>query len=102
MNSICWRTPTTPMPMENRPRVVFERLFGDSDSTDPAVRLRQIQKDRSILDSVTQKVDTLLTGLGPTDRAKLTEYLDAIRDVERRIQKAEEQSARELPTLERP
>ena len=102
MNSICWSSPTTPMPMENRPRAIFERLFGDNDSTDPAVRLRQIQTDRSILDSVTQKVNTLLTGLGPTDRAKLTEYLDAIRDVERRIQKAEEQSARELPTLERP
>jgi hypothetical protein len=102
MNTLCWRTPTTPMPMENRPRAVFERLFGDNDSTDPAVRLRQIQRDRSILDSVTEKVSTLLTGLGPTDRAKMTEYLDAIRDVERRIQLAEEQSARELPTLERP
>jgi hypothetical protein len=102
MNTICWSTPTTPMPMENRPRAVFERLFGDNDSTDPAVRLRQIQTDRSILDSVTEKVSGLLNGLGPTDRAKLTEYLDAIRDVERRIQKAEEQSARELPTIERP
>ncbi len=88
--------------MENRPRVVFERLFGDSDSTDPAVRLRKIRTDRSILDSVTEKVSQLLTGLGPSDRSKLTEYLDAIRDVERGIQMAEEQSARELPTLERP
>ena len=50
MNTICWRTPTTPMPMENRPRVVFERLFGDSDSTHADVRLRRIQRDRSILD----------------------------------------------------
>lgn len=102
MNTLCWRTPTTPIPMENRPRAVFERLFGDNDSTDPAVRLRQIRTDRSILDSVTQKVAHLLTGLGPTDRAKLTEYLDAVRDVERHIQMAEEQSSRELPTLERP
>ena len=102
MNSICWSTPTTPMPMENRPRAVFERLFGDNDSTDPAVRLRQIQTDRSILDSVTEKVSGLLTGLSPADRAKLTEYLDAIRDVEGRIQKAEEQSALELPAVERP
>jgi hypothetical protein len=102
MNSLCWSAPTTPIPMENRPRVVFERLFGDNDSTDPAVRLRQIQKDRSVLDAVTEKVSRLLLGLGPTDRAKLAEYLDAIRDVERRIQLAEEQSARELPTLERP
>ena len=102
MNTICWRTPTTPMPMEDRPRVVFERLFGDSDSTDPAVRLRRIQRDRSILDSVTEKAARLLADLGPTDQAKLTEYLEAIRDVERRIQLAEEQSSRELPTLERP
>ena len=102
MNTICWRTPTTPMPMEDRPRAVFERLFGDSDSTDPAVRLRQIKRDRSILDSVTAKVAHLLGGLGPSDQSKLTEYLDAIRDVERRIQTAEEQSSRELPTLERP
>jgi hypothetical protein len=90
------------MPVEDRPRAVFERLFGDNDSTDPAVRLRQIQSDRSILDSVTQKVSHLLISLGSSDGAKLTEYLDAIRDVERRIQRAEEQSSRELPTLERP
>jgi len=102
MNTLSWRTPTTPIPMENRPRAVFERLFGDTDSTDPAVRLRQLQRDRSILDSVVEKVNLLITGLGPTDRAKLTEYLDAVRDVERRIQMAEEQSNRELPTLERP
>ena len=102
MNTICWRTPTTPMPMEDRPRVVFERLFGDSESTDPAVRLRQIKRDHSILDSVTEKAVRLLADLGPSDQAKLTEYLEAIRDVERRIQTAEDQSARELPTLERP
>ncbi|MGH9895697.1 MAG: DUF1552 domain-containing protein, partial [bacterium] len=102
LNTLSWRTPTTPLPTTGDPRAVFERLFGDSDSTEPAVRLRQIQRERSILDSVTEKVTHLLTGLGPTDRAKLTEYLDAIRDVERRIQMAEEQSARELPTLERP
>jgi hypothetical protein len=102
MNTICWRTPTTPVAMENRPRAIFERLFGDNDSTDPAVRLRQIKSDRSILDSVTETVSSLLTGLAPSDRTKLTDYLDAIRDVERRIQNAEEQSARKLPTLERP
>jgi hypothetical protein len=102
MNTLCWRTPTTPIPMEDRPRAVFERLFGDSDSTDPAVRLRQIRRNLSILDSVRDKVTRLAAGLGPTDRAKLTEYVEAIRDVERRIQLAEEQSSRELPTLERP
>jgi len=66
------------------------------------VRLQQIRMDRSILDSVTRKVNRLATTLGPGDRAKLTEYLDAVREVERRIQIAEEQSSRELPTLERP
>ncbi len=102
MNTICWRTPTTPMPMENRPRVVFERLFGDSESTDPAVRLQRIQEDRSILDSVTQKAARLNADLGHGDQMKIGEYLEAIRDVERRIQTAEDQSDREMPTLERP
>jgi uncharacterized protein DUF1552 len=102
MNSICWRTPTTPMPMEDRPRQVFERLFGDSESTDPAVRLRRIAQDKSILDSVSAKANKLRAELGPSDQLKLTEYLDAIRDVERRVQTAEEQSQRELPTLARP
>jgi hypothetical protein len=85
--------------MENNPRAVFERLFGDHDSTDAAARLARIQADRSILDSVTQKAARLQQGLGSRDRAKLTEYLEAIRDVERRIQKAEQQSARELSLL---
>jgi hypothetical protein len=101
-NTLCWRTPTTPVPMENKPRAVFERLFGDSDSTDPAERLARIRTDRSILDFVTQEVRSLATGLGANDRAKLTDYLDAIRDVERRIHMAEEQSSRELPSFERP
>jgi hypothetical protein len=102
MNSICWRTPTTPMPMEDRPRAVFERMFGDSESTDPAVRLRRIKEDRSILDSVTKKANRLRAELGPSDQVKLNEYLDAIRDIEHRIQTAEAQSDRELPTLTRP
>jgi hypothetical protein len=102
MNSICWRTPSTPMPMENRPRVVFERLFGDSESTEPAVRLRRIQQDRSILDSVTKKANSLKADLGATDQLKVGEYLDAVRDVERRIQLVEKQVDRKLPKLERP
>ena len=101
-NTLSWRSPTTPVPMENKPRAVFERLFGDSDSTDPAERLARIQQQRSILDFVTREVNQLLPGLGPGDRVKLTEYLEAIRDVERRIQMAEEQSSRKLPSLERP
>ncbi len=101
-NTISWRTPTTPLPMENNPRVVFERLFGDSGSTDPAVRLARIKEDRSILDSVTEKVADLQRGIGPEDRHKISQYLDAVRDVERRIQKAEEQNSRELPVVQQP
>jgi hypothetical protein len=102
MNTISWRTPSTPMPMENRPRQVFERLFGDSESTDPAVRLRRIKQDKSILDSVTEKANQLRVKVGAADSAKINEYLDAVRDVERRVQRAEAQSDRELPTFERP
>jgi hypothetical protein len=102
VNTLCWRTPTTPLPMENNPRAVFERLFGDSHTTDRSVRLGRIQSDRSILDSVLDKVATLEKELWGPDAVKLTEYLDAIRDIERRISKAEAQSARELPVVERP
>ena len=101
-NTISWRTPTTPLPMENAPRVVFERLFGDTGSTDPGVRQARLKEDRSILDSVTEKVDTLQRGLGPEDRHKIDQYLDAVRDIERRIQKAEEQSDRTLPLVQQP
>jgi hypothetical protein len=101
-NTLSWRSPTTPVPMENKPRALFERLFGDSDSTDPEERSARIRKDRSILDFVTEDVARLTSDLGTNDRAKLGEYLDAVRDVERRIQMAESQSARELPKVERP
>ena len=101
-NTLCWSNPTTPVPMENKPRAVFERLFGDSDTTDPAQLRARRQRDRSILDLVTQDVSRLLKRLGSKDRAKLTQYLDSIRDIERRIQIAEQQPARELPSLERP
>ena len=101
-NTLCWSSPTAPVPMENKPRAVFERLFGDSDTTDPAQLRARRQRDRSILDLVTQDVSRLLKRLGSKDRAKLTQYLDSIRDIERRIQIAEQQPARELPSLERP
>ena len=101
-STICWRGDTTPMPMENNPRAVFERLFGDTGSTDPKARLSRIEQDRSILDSVTAEVAHLQQSLGHGDRSKLNEYLDAIRDVERRIQKAEEQSGQELPLVAHP
>ena len=101
-NTISWRSPTTPQPMENNPRHVFERLFGASDSTDPAVRRRQLRRHASILDSVTEQVSGLRRGLGPRDHQKLGDYLDAVRDIERRIQKAEEQVDMELPLVEQP
>jgi hypothetical protein len=101
-NTLSWRSDTTPVPMENQPRAVFERLFGDSDSTDPEERSARIRHDRSILDFLSEDVARLQSGLGKKDQAKLAEYLDAIRDVERRIQMAEQQSSRELPTVSRP
>jgi hypothetical protein len=101
-NTLAWRTETTPLPMENDPRAVFERLFGDTDSTTPESRRARIQQDRSILDGLRQDVARLTKGVGPGDRAKLDQYFEAIRDVERRIQKAEARSAVELPLYERP
>jgi hypothetical protein len=101
-NTLSWSNVNTPMPMENHPRRVFERLFGDSDTTNPLERKKQIEEDRSILDGMSRDVSRLLSGLGPADRSKLAEYLYAVRDVERRIHVVEEQSSRELPTLERP
>jgi hypothetical protein len=101
-NTISWRSANTPLPMQHNPRAVFERLFGDSGSTDVKVRLARMQRQRSVLDSVTEEAARLGGSLGPSDRTKLTEYLDAIRDVERRIQKAESQSDRELPVVDRP
>ena len=88
--------------MENNPRVIFERLFGDTGSTDPAVRRARLRKDASLLDSVTERAGDLARQIGPGDRAKLGQYLDAVRDVERRIQMAESQSDRELPVVDQP
>ena len=101
-NTISWRSPSTPLPMENNPRVVFERLFGDSGSTDPSVWRARLQRRRSILDSVTETVADLKRELGPSDGAKMSEYLEAVRDVERRIQKAEQQSMTEMPVVAQP
>jgi len=89
-NTISWRTPTTPLPMEVNPRVVFERMFGDGGT--PQQRLAQVREDRSILDSVKQAVVSLQNRLGASDRARIAEYLDAMREIERRIQVAEKQS----------
>jgi len=102
VNTISWRTPTTPMPMETNPRVVFETLFGEGSTTDPKARAERLEEDRSILDGLAAEANRLKASLAPGDSAKLAEYLDAIRDVERRIQLAEAQGNRELPVVERP
>jgi hypothetical protein len=102
-NTLSWRTPTTPLPLEISPRRLFERLFGDGDSTDAASRMARLEEQRSILDYVAGSIDRLETKLGSTDRSKLGEYLEAIRDIERRIQKAEQQNASmNIPVMERP
>jgi hypothetical protein len=100
--TISWRSPTTPVPMEVDPRAVFERLFGATDSTDPRGRLERINTERSILDSVSDDLAWLQKGLGPGDRTKLDDYLEAVRDVERRIQKSEEQSDKSFPVVQQP
>ena len=101
-STIAWRDANTPLPMETNPRLVFERLFGDIGTTDPAVRLQRIRKDRSLLDSLNERVAELNGRVGAGDRAKLDQYLDAVRDIERRIQMAEAQSSRDLPELTQP
>lgn len=101
-NTLSWRSPTTPLPMENNPRVVFERLFAGSESTDPEEWRARREEDRSILDAVTHKVARLQQDLGPRDRMKLDEYLEAVRDMERRIQMAETQSEQSLPVMDQP
>ena len=101
-NTLSWRTPTTPLPMENDPRLVFERLFGDVDNTTPAARLARSSRNRSLLDSLVPEVNRLQRRLGPGDRTKVDQYLEAVREIEQRMQKTEAQSARELPPLDKP
>jgi hypothetical protein len=100
-NRLAWSGPSTPLPVETNPRVVFERLFGGVDSTDPDVRRARMSRQTSILDSVLDKVDRLQDDLGRRDQAKLEEYLQSVREIERRIQVAEDQG-RELPTVDSP
>lgn len=84
MNSLSWSTPTTPLPPENNPRVVFERMFGDGGS--PAERIAQMRRDSSVLDTVSDQMTRLARRLGSGDRARVDEYLGSIREVERRIE----------------
>src|SRR6201987_5726770 len=77
-HTLSWRSPTQPLPMEWNPRAVFERLFGDSGSTNRATRDARLRQHKSILDSVTEKLTDLKKELGPRDQVKVGEYTDAI------------------------
>lgn len=101
-HTLSWRSPTQPLPMEYNPRAVFERLFGDSGSTERAAREARLRQHKSILDSVTEKLAGLKQELGPQDQVKVDEYTESIRDVERRIQKTEQQRDVELRAMDQP
>jgi hypothetical protein len=101
-NTISWKSQNTPLPTQNNPRAIFERLFGDTSSTDPKARLARLRQQRSVLDSVRDEVARLQGALPAGDRTKLIEYLDAVRDVEQRIAIAERQSDRNLPLVDHP
>ena len=100
-NTISWSSPTTPLPYENNPSRVFTRLFGDGDTTDPAVRAVRARQNRSLLDFVREDAARLRATLGAGDRRKLGDYLDSVREVERRIRNARYDGAA-LPVLDRP
>jgi uncharacterized protein DUF1552 len=100
-NNLSWSSPTTPLPCEAHPRVVFERLFGEGGNS--VQRRAALGKRASLLDWVREDISRLQRQLGTSDRTKVTEYLDTVREVERRIQKAEAQAATNLlPDLDRP
>ena len=100
-NTISWSSPTTPLPYENNPSRVFSRLFGDGDTTDPAVRAVRARQNRSLLDFVRDDAARLRSTLGAGDRRKLGDYLDSVREVERRIRNARYDGV-DLPVLDRP
>ena len=100
-NNLSWSSPTTPLPSEAHPRVVFERLFGEGGSVED--RRAALRERASLLDWVRDDISRLQNQLGPSDRGKVNEYLDTVREVERRIQKAEAETADNiLPDLDRP
>ena len=100
MNTISWASETAPLPMEINPRVAFERLFGRAGS--PEDRLRRLQEDRSILDSVAEEARALQRGVGAADRGRLDDYLENVREIERRIQRTEARNSTELAALAAP
>lgn len=100
-NNLSWSSPTTPLPAEAHPRVAFERLFGEGGST--ADRRAELRKNASLLDWVREDIARLQSKIGPADKTKVNDYLDSVREVERRIQKAEAAAAdSHLPDLDRP
>ena len=100
-NNLSWSSPTTPLPAEAHPRIVFERLFGEGGST--ADRRAALKKRASLLDWVRDDISRLQRDLGPEDRTRVGHYLDTVREVERRIQKAEAETGdQSLPDLDRP
>src|SRR3954471_6108669 len=100
-NNLSWSSPTTPLPAEAHPRIVFESLFGEGGSI--AERRAALRKKASLLDSFNDDISRLQRNLGPSDRAKVGQYLDTVREVERRIQKAEADAVgNPLPDLDRP
>ena len=101
-NTLSWRNATTPLPVETDPRAVFERLFGATPDTSAGARRRRLAEDRSVLDALLADVRRLQRTLGAGDREKVAQYLDAVRDVERRIRNAERRGVRELPVFEKP
>jgi Protein of unknown function (DUF1552) len=101
-HTLSWKSRTQPLPMEWNPRAVFETLFGDSGSTGRLAREARLQQHKSLLDSVTGKLAALKRQLGPEDQIKVDQYVESVRDVEQRIQKAEEQVTVELPPIEQP
>jgi hypothetical protein len=100
-NNLSWSSPTTPLPAEAHPRIVFERLFGDGGSADE--RRAALRRKASLLDSVREDITRLQRTLGSEDRTRVGQYLDTVREVERRIQKAEAATSDSaLPDLDRP
>ncbi len=100
-NNLSWASPTTPLPSEAHPRIIFETLFGDGGSV--ADRRAALRKRASLLDSVTEEMTRLQNTLGAADRTRVSQYLDSVREVERRIQRAEADTAENpLPDLDRP
>jgi Protein of unknown function (DUF1552) len=100
MSTIAWKGPTTPLPMEINPRVIFERMFGRPGT--PEDRLARMRADQSILDSVRQDVASLQRGLGARDRGRLNDYLEHVREIESRIQRAERQVSEEIRVPDAP